>query len=110
MSRHIDAALTSGTSPGARSARIHILGPGAVGRALLRRIAGSRHTLVAVTDSTGTVADAKGLDANAIAGWKKAGRSLSNHPASTGRTWVDAADRTAPDVVIDTTSSIPRNG
>jgi homoserine dehydrogenase len=106
MSTRTDAAQTSGTSPGRR---IHLLGAGAVGRALLRRIAGSRHTLVGVTDSTGTIAGTS-VDPHDIADWKTKGRSLANHAECTGESWTSTIDAFDADIVIDATSSEPRDG
>lgn len=84
---------------------IHLVGPGAVGRALLHRIAGSQRRLIAVTDSTATLANAAGIDPLAVARWKAAGHPLSRHPdavridAAAALTAVDA------DTVVDATSS-----
>lgn len=110
MSRHLDAALTSGTSPGGRPCRIHLLGAGAVGQSLLRRIAHSRHVLTGVTDTTGTISAIAGLDANGVAEWKRAGRSLAQHADFTNATWSDTIDRADADIVIDATSSDSRTG
>jgi homoserine dehydrogenase len=106
MSTRVNAAQTSGTSPG----RIHLLGAGPVGRALLRRIENSRHTLVAVTDSTGSVWSADGLNGTGIAEWKASGRSLANHADGTVRDWVDVTEYADADIIIDATSSDARDG
>ncbi len=108
MSRHIDAALTSGTSPGGRPQRIHLIGPGAVGRALLGRIGTSRHILVAATDSNGTIHNTGGLDATAVARWKQQGRGFAQHADYTLTHWADVIDNVDADIVIDTTPSVPR--
>jgi homoserine dehydrogenase len=110
MSRHLDAALTSGTSPGARQCRIHLLGAGAVGQSLLRRVAHSRHVLTGVTDTTGTIAAIGGLDANTVAEWKRSGRCLAQHPDFINQSWTDTIERLDADIVIDATSSDTRDG
>lgn len=114
----VDAYSTTGTSPTrnrtaqlrvAASGRpqrrgydtVHLLGPGSVGTAVLRRIAADRRRLVAVTDSTATVRRAEGLDADAVIAWKEAGRALCDHPLAElavphdAIAWVDA------DIVAD---------
>ena len=111
MSNQINAAITSGTSPGVSAGcRIHLLGPGAVGRALLHRIANSRHKLVAATDSTGTIISGRGLDASDVAKWKRARQSFSQHAEYSHVAWRDASDRVNADIVIDATSSVARDG
>jgi homoserine dehydrogenase len=109
MSRHLNAALTSGTSPG-QPQRIHLIGPGAVGCALLRRIGNSRHTLVGVTDSSGTIHRRDGLDATAVALWKEQRRSFAQHPEFSDARWSDIIAASDADIVIDATSSVERPG
>lgn len=103
--RTVDAYRVTGTSPGtaaraitiAHPARatpvrldapashrtgdaVHLLGAGAVGRALLERFRSDRRRVIAVTDSTATVHDPRGIDIHGILEWKRAGRSLRDHP------------------------------
>jgi homoserine dehydrogenase len=109
----VDSYRTSGTSPGGKSfdrrqsgsSTVHLLGPGAVGCAVLTRIARSRRRLVAVTDSTATVHDPDGLDPLAIRDWKKAGHSLVNFTGARALNVRTALDLALADVVIDTSSS-----
>ncbi|HSM06220.1 MAG TPA: hypothetical protein VK858_16490 [Longimicrobiales bacterium] len=56
----LEAYCTSGSSPGVTS--LHLVGPGRVGRALLRCLAGGPVRLVAVSDSRGTLRSPGGLD------------------------------------------------
>ncbi|MEO6593907.1 MAG: hypothetical protein ABIP94_04050, partial [Planctomycetota bacterium] len=57
---------SSGQSPGTRlpgapPRSLHLIGPGQVGRAFLRQIAALPVAVVAVSDSTATVFDRRGL-------------------------------------------------
>ena len=61
-------------------ARIAIQGFGAVGRHAARFLASRGAILVAASDSTGTVANAKGLDAAALAGLKERGGAVRDYP------------------------------
>lgn len=113
----IDAYATTGTSPtrkrpaqpdrastpAARRAYdgVHLLGPGAVGLAVLRRLAADRRRLIAVTDSTATVRDARGVDPEAIIAWKSAGRSLRDHPLAELIPAADAIARVDADIIAD---------
>ena len=84
---------------------IHLVGPGAVGRALLHHLAGSRRRLVAVTDSTATLADAAGLDPLAVVRWKAAGRPLAAHPGAVRADAATVLHDVDADTVVDATSS-----
>lgn len=98
-----DAFQTSGTSPTA--ATVHLLGPGAVGRAFLERLAQSRHKLVAVTDTTGTLFNHDGLDARAILRWKASGLSLAEHPRAHAVSVAASLTASAASIIVDTSSS-----
>jgi homoserine dehydrogenase len=106
-----DTYHTSGTSPTRNdSARrlydtVHLLGAGAVGRAFLERLAGSRRVLVAVTDSTATVHHPAGLAPLAVAAWKAAGRPLRDHPAARSLGVQQAVALADADVVVDATAT-----
>jgi homoserine dehydrogenase len=95
-----DAACSSGTSP-----TVHLIGPGKVGRALLRELAGLPVRVVAVSDTTATVFAREGLDAPALAEWKEAGRPIAAHPKAAGIPLDVALSVFAADVVVDCTDS-----
>ncbi len=109
-----DAFQASGTSPtvpalrqATAPARIHLIGPGSVGRALLRLLSGSRHSLVAVTDSKRTLVRASGLDPLRIADSKSWGHSLESCgdgallPSGVSPLAIDS------DIVVDASASAP---
>jgi homoserine dehydrogenase len=104
-----DAFRTSGSSPGISRVRtcdtVHLVGPGAVGRALLRRLAGSRRRLIAVSDSTATLADPAGLDPLAVAAWKERGRPLREHPHARVLDTAEAVRVVDAGILVDTTST-----
>jgi len=60
-------------------ARVAVQGFGAVGRHAARFLAARGAKLVAASDTKGTVADAAGLDVEALAALKAAGRSVVDH-------------------------------
>lgn len=92
---------TSGTSP-----TLHVVGAGAVGRAVLTRIAASAtHRLVAVTDSSGTVLRRDWLDPRAILEHKAAGGSIASLPGASDLRTGLAADIVDADIVVDATPS-----
>jgi homoserine dehydrogenase len=117
-----DAFCTTGNSPGRRAAThtttpapttrrhtapvasVHLLGPGAVGSALLRKLPHGC-ILTGVTDSTATLRGRGGLDPHWIAAIKRRGRSLAGEPGAralelaAALAWVDA------DVVVDATAT-----
>jgi glutamate dehydrogenase (NAD(P)+) len=62
-------------------ARVAIQGFGAVGKHAARLLAARGATLVAASDSTGTVADARGLDVKALTAFKDGGGHLSDYGA-----------------------------
>jgi glutamate dehydrogenase (NAD(P)+) len=63
-----------------QGARVAIQGFGAVGRHAARFLAGRGAVLVAASDSTGTIADQKGLDAVALAELKERGSAVRDYP------------------------------
>ena len=71
-SRHLGLPLAG--------ARVVVEGFGSVGRHAARFLAEKGAVLVAANDSRGTIADAGGLDAAALAALKAAGRPLADHP------------------------------
>lgn len=109
----IDAFQTSGTSPtgSAEGAcrrhyeTVHVLGPGAVGRELLKRLAGDRLKLVAVTDSTGSWHNPAGLNAVEVVRWKESGCNLVEHPLGTALGGTAALERSNADIVVDASST-----
>jgi homoserine dehydrogenase len=103
-----DAFRTTGTSPTGGRGRgldVHLLGPGAVGRAFLERLALTGHRLVAVTDTTATLYDAQGLNPGAISRWKSSGLSLREHPRASVLSTAAALDLSGADIIVDSSSS-----
>jgi homoserine dehydrogenase len=110
MTRTVPArgsAATTGahSAPGRVRPTLHLLGPGAVGRALLQRIADARLCLVGVTDSTATLHDANGIDPQHVVAWKTAGRPLRDHPDAHDAPAAAAIEAVAADIVIDATAT-----
>ncbi|HEX6132891.1 MAG TPA: hypothetical protein VFZ24_02835 [Longimicrobiales bacterium] len=103
----LDAYITTGTSPTRhrRYDTVHVLGPGAVGGALLRRLADDRRRVIAVTDSTGTVHDARGVDIASVLAWKRAGRALRDHPGPHAPAGAAAIEHVDADIIADCTST-----
>jgi homoserine dehydrogenase len=87
------------------SSSIHLCGPGAVGRALLRRLGRERGRVVAVTDSTATLTAEAGIDLAAVVRWKERGRPLRDFPRARAVPATAAVRIVAADVVVDATSS-----
>jgi homoserine dehydrogenase len=107
-----DTYHTSGTSPTTKLATarteyrtVHLLGAGAVGRAFLELLAGSRRVLVAVTDSTATIHAPGGLDPLSVASWKAAGRPLREHTAARALPVQRAVAQADADIVIDASAT-----
>jgi homoserine dehydrogenase len=97
-----DAWLTSGSSPG--RTRIHLHGPGKVGRALLGLLRAADHRLIAVTDSERTVHCPNGFEPRRVRDIKFRDGSLAGVAATVsevGNSPVNA------DLVIDATPSDP---
>ena len=84
---------------------VHVLGVGAVGCALLDRLAADRRRVIAVTDSTATIHDTCGLDAGAITSWKRAGRTLRELPSARFLPGASAIAHVDADIVADATST-----
>lgn len=84
---------------------IHVLGVGGVGRALLELCLSDRRRVVAVTDSTATLHDSRGIDIPAITAWKLAGRPLRDHPFAVPVPAVAAIASIDADVVVDATAT-----
>lgn len=101
----LDAHRTSGTSPTDAVGTVHLLGVGGVGRALLQRIALSGRRLVAVSDSTATVAAPHGLDPLRVLAWKAAGRPLAEWPGAWCVPTAEAVARVNAGVVVDATAT-----
>jgi len=80
-------------------ARIAVQGFGAVGKHAARFLAAEGAILVAAADSTATIHDPHGLDIEALAAWKDAGKSLADyrHGEKLGR---DAIVEVACDIWI----------
>lgn len=123
----VDAYCTTGSSPGGTARNesrglerreppepsntdrladpptLHLIGAGAVGRALLRLLSGERFLVTGVTDSSATVRGPGGLDGPYIARVKDSSRHLRDLPGARALplaraiAWVDA------DVVVDAT-------
>ncbi len=93
-----DAFCASGSSP-----TVHLIGPGAVGRALLGLIDDSVFQLVGVTDSTATIHHKRGLDALAVAAWKAEGNPLSAYAHAEAIPVELAIELVDADIVVDTT-------
>ncbi|HSJ32172.1 MAG TPA: hypothetical protein VK933_12105 [Longimicrobiales bacterium] len=127
--RTADAYRVSGTSPGT-SARaiaiahprgtpvpldgpvsrraydaVHLLGAGAVGRALLERFRNDRRRIIAVSDSTATIHDPSGIDIDSVLEWKRAGRSLRDRPDALRIPAAAAIALVDADIVADASST-----
>ncbi|MEQ8330100.1 MAG: alpha/beta fold hydrolase [Longimicrobiales bacterium] len=101
----LDAYRTTGSSPG-DAVSVHLLGPGAVGRALLQRLADEAHVhVVPVTDRSATLLDPCGLDVHAVAAWKHERGCLAGHPDALLVDTVQALRIAAADIVVDATST-----
>lgn len=99
-----DAFRSSGQSPGGLQT-VHLVGPGAVGRAFLRELAALPVRLVAVTDRTATAFAKAGLDGAALAAHKAAGLPLATWPGAEVLPTPLAIALCGADVVVDATPS-----
>jgi homoserine dehydrogenase len=99
-----DTYCTSGTSP---TLTLHLIGPGAVGRALLERLDRCAFRLIGVSDSTATAFRRRGLDAAAVARHKQRGDSLRGRADAEPLPLDLAIDLVAADVVVDAAPSGP---
>ena len=84
---------------------IHLLGPGNVGCAFLELVDQTSHIITGVTDSSGTVINAKGLDCDLVISTKRNGNSLASIGESEHLSLGDAVRKVDADVVIDTTAT-----
>ena len=117
-----DAYCTTGSSPGRIPATthvistdrgrarpgdattVHLLGPGAVGSALLHMLP-SDCILTGVTDSTATVRGTAGIDPGWIAANKRGGRALRAQPGARTLRLADALGWVGADIVVDATAT-----
>jgi homoserine dehydrogenase len=82
-----------------------------VGRALLERFRNNRRRVVAVTDSTATLHDPSGIDIDTVLDWKRAGRSLRDHPHALAIPGTAAIERVDADIIADASSTdLERSG
>ena len=84
---------------------VHVLGVGAVGRALLQRCLSDRRRVVAVTDSTATLHDPRGIDIPGVTAWKLAGRPLRDHPFAVSVPAAAAISSIDADILVDATAT-----
>lgn len=99
---HVEAYCTTGSSPGLPT--LHLVGPGAVGRSLLRQLDPAIVRLIAVSDSSGTLHAPEGLAPDRVAELKeRAGRVTAENRRGT----LDAARfiEIDADIVVDTTAT-----
>ncbi len=94
-------SLSSSSSPSFPT--LHLLGPGKVGLALLERIGRLPLRLVAVSDSTGTLFDPRGLEPRAIVAFKRRGGSLGRHADGLPISTEDGLALAAAERVVDAT-------
>lgn len=102
-----DGYFSSGQSPGRR---VHLVGPGHVGRCFLRQLAvvdpGDRpFTVVAISDSSGSVFAREGLDVPAVLAHKQRGGAIAQLPGAEAIPADVAIAVVAADVVVDATPS-----
>lgn len=98
----IDGYLTTGSSPGGVT-RVHLLGLGSVGRALVHRWPRSNFRIVGLSDRSGTLVPRSHEDALAAADLKAAGAPLTDLPGALALPLPQALLQTDPDVVVDAT-------
>jgi len=96
----LDAYRTTGPSP-----TVHLLGPGRVGRAFLGLLRHTGHTLAGVTDSSGTVTRANGLDRESVIVAKEARKTLASACGGRPLPLAAALLEVDADVVVDTTAT-----
>lgn len=116
-----DAYCTTGSSPGTVApvtsiapfrhgantndpVTLHLIGPGAVGSALLRMIPPGV-ILTGVTDSTATLRGTAGIDPFWIAANKEHGRPLRTQPGARALELRDALTWVGADIVVDATAT-----
>jgi len=84
---------------------LHLVGPGKVGRAFLERIARLPLRLLAVSDSTGTLFDSRGIEPQAVAAFKSRRGSLALHGDALLISTDDALALVGADLIVDATST-----
>lgn len=99
------APIASTFSPSSSIPTIHLLGPGKVGRAFLERIARLPLRLLAVSDSTGTLFDPRGIEPHAVAAFKSRRGSLALHGDALLISTDDALALVGADLIVDATST-----
>ena len=92
-------------APGRSYDAVHMLGAGAVGRALLERFRSDRRRVIAVTDSTATLHEPSGIDIDEVLEWKCAGRSLRDHPRALAVPATAAMALVDADIIADASST-----
>lgn len=100
-----DGFLVSGSSP-----TIHLVGPGKVGRALLRVLPGTRFRLTGLSDSTATIHSADGLDPLGLANLKESGSRVNGLPGAGFVPLRVLLTMDVADFVVDTTATRPDDG
>ena len=95
----LDAYQTTGPSP-----TVHLLGPGRVGCAFLGLLDRTGHTVVGVTDSSGTVFQPAGVNRGSVIAAKDSGDPLSSLGARP-LCLATALNEVNADVVVDTTAT-----
>ena len=100
---HVEAYCTTGSSPGRPT--LHLIGPGAVGRSLLRQLDPSSLRLIAVSDSSGTLHAPAGLAPDRVAELKeRTGRVTAGRtPTPLNATLLRQIEA---DIVVDTTATV----
>lgn len=96
----LDAYRTMGSSP-----TVHLLGPGRVGCSFLGLFRHSGYTLTGVTDSSGTVSWADGLDCEEVIATKENGETLASACGGRPLPLAAALLEVDADVVVDTTAT-----
>ena len=96
-----EAYCTSGTSP----TTVHLLGPGSVGRELLRRLPDTPLRLVGITDTSGTLHSRDGLDPVRLAEHKSKRLPLAVIDGAESLPVDLAVDLVGADLLVDATPS-----
>lgn len=98
---------SSGTSPGPR---VHVIGAGAVGRAVLRSLSARGWPVVALSDSSATVYARGGLDTRALCAFKQRGGRLADWPGAEALPLELAHELVPCELVADASASDPAQG
>ncbi len=107
-SRHIDAFVTTGSSPGTSASplRVHVLGVGAVGCALVERAGTAGLRIVGVSDSSASVLLGPDDHPRALTRTKRSGAPLSTQRGALRLPLSEILLRSDPDIVVDATPTI----